>query len=132
MTIGELARRGGVGIETIRYYQRRGLMLKPPRRTKGFREYPDEALRTLRFIRRAKGLGFTLKETAGLLALRAGRGKVQTQLLDLVADKVAELERDLADLQVAIRALRRLMSQMADVAAEDRWGLFDPESATEP
>jgi DNA-binding transcriptional MerR regulator len=130
MTIGELARRGGVGIETIRYYQRRNLLPEPPRKAGGFRQYSDDTLRTLRFIRRAKGLGFTLKEIAKLLTMRAGRA-VQDQLLEVLLDKVANLERKAADLQIAIRALRQLCDHMTEASPDQRWDLFDPE-ATPP
>jgi MerR family mercuric resistance operon transcriptional regulator len=133
MTIGELARRGGVGIETVRYYQRRKLLEEPPRHGRGFRQYSDETLRTLRFIRRAKGLGFTLKEISKLLALRAAdRKKSKEQLLDVLMTKRADLERQVSDLQIAIRSLGRLTEQMAVIPAEERWSLMDPTDNLPP
>jgi MerR family transcriptional regulator, copper efflux regulator len=124
MTIGELARRGGVGIETIRYYQRRHLLPEPPRRANGFRHYSEDNLRTLRLIRRAKGLGFTLKEIAELLPMR-GR---KSQLLELLVEKRNDLEKQAAELQMAIRALKRLTDDMAPMAPEERWSLLDPDN----
>jgi DNA-binding transcriptional MerR regulator len=126
MTIGELARRGGVGIETVRYYQRRKLLEEPPRRGGGFRQYSDDALRTLRFIRRAKGLGFTLKEIGRLLALRADRRKSQDQLLDVLVAKRADLEQQVQELQIAIRSLARLTDEMGTAPAGERWALLEP------
>lgn len=70
LTTGQVARKAGVNVETVRYYERFGLLPKPPRRTSGYRQYSDEALRRLRFIRHAKELGFSLKEISELLALR--------------------------------------------------------------
>ncbi len=62
LMIGKVARRAGVGVETIRFYEREGLIAEPPRRESGYRQYPEEAVSRVRFIRRAKELGFTLKE----------------------------------------------------------------------
>ncbi len=70
LTIGLVARRAGVGVETVRFYERQGLIEEPPRRLSGYREYDDEVVVRLGFIRRAKELGFTLKEIKELLALR--------------------------------------------------------------
>src|SRR5579859_6767348 len=70
MTIGELARHAGVGVETVRFYQRRGLLAEPPRRPGGRRHYTESHLTDLRFIRRCRGLGFAVGEVADLLRLR--------------------------------------------------------------
>ena len=96
--IGQLAKRGGVGIDTVRYYERNGLLTPQMRLASGYRRYGDMELARLRFIRRAQGLGFTLKEIKQLLALSAQRdvGRVkrsaQTKLLDVKA-RIAALER---------------------------------------
>jgi len=71
MTIGQLAKAAGVGVETIRYYQRRGLMAVPPRPLGAARRYPDETLARLAFIRRAQEMGFTLEEISSLIELPA-------------------------------------------------------------
>ena len=68
LTIGEVARQACVGIETMRFYERQGLLEEPERRASGYRQYDQEAVAVLKFIRRAKELGFTLKEIKGLLA----------------------------------------------------------------
>ena len=96
--IGQLARRGGVGIDTVRYYERNGLLAPHTRLASGYRRYGDFELARLRFIRRAQALGFTLKEIKQLLALSAQRdvGRVrrsaQTKLLDVEA-RIAALVR---------------------------------------
>ena len=96
--IGQLAKRGGVGIDTVRYYERNGLLAPRTRLASGYRRYGDIELARLRFIRRAQGLGFTLKEIKQLLALSAQRnvGRVkrsaQAKLVDVEA-RIAALER---------------------------------------
>ena len=75
LTIGRLARRVGVGVETLRFYEREGLIAEPPRRPSGYRDYPPETVDRNLFIRRAKELGFTLKEINELLELRPGQAK---------------------------------------------------------
>jgi len=72
LTIGALAHRGGVNVETVRYYQRRGLLAVPVRPSGGIRRYPSETLQRLRFIKRAQQLGFTLREVAELLTIAGG------------------------------------------------------------
>jgi len=70
LTIGKVARLAEVGVETIRFYERKGLIDEPPRKRSGYRQYPEDTVQRLRFIRRAKELGFTLKEIKELLTLR--------------------------------------------------------------
>ena len=70
LSTGEIAKQGGVNLETIRYYERRGLLPKPPRTPSGYRTFDPEAVRRIRFIKQAQGLGFSLKEIKALLALR--------------------------------------------------------------
>jgi len=96
--IGQLAKRGGVGIDTVRYYERNGLLSPRTRLASGYRRYSELELARLRFIRRAQALGFTLKEIKELLALSAQRdvGRVkrsaQAKLKD-VKSRIAALER---------------------------------------
>jgi MerR family copper efflux transcriptional regulator len=70
LTISQLAKQAGVNVETVRYYERRGLLPQPPRRASGYRQYSQDDVAYLQFIRRAQTLGFSLKEIAELLALR--------------------------------------------------------------
>ena len=98
LTIGRLAEAADSDVETIRYYERRGLIPEPPRGRNGYRLYPASAVARLRFIQRAKTLGFSLAEIADLLRLQdanADRGEVRA----LTRQKVADLEQRIADLQ---------------------------------
>ena len=100
LTIGALAQAADVGVETVRFYERKGLLLEPPRTTSGYRQYPIDAVERLRFIRRAQGLGFALQEISDLLDLRvdevAACGTVEARArekLQQVAGKIGELRR---------------------------------------
>jgi MerR family mercuric resistance operon transcriptional regulator len=98
LTIGKVARAAGVGVETVRYYERRGLVARPLRPPGSVRRYPDETVARLRFIRRAQALGFTLAEIRPLLALgdpqSCGRARaLAAGKLSLVRERIAALER---------------------------------------
>ena len=90
LTIGQVARRAGVGVETVRFYERQGLLDEPDRRESGYRQYTEAVILRLRFIRRAKELGFTLKEIRELIALRrdpsATRAEVRQQATAKITD----------------------------------------------
>ena len=103
LTVGELAKATGVHVETVRYYQRRGLLATPERRYGTIRRYTDADRDRLRFIRRAQRLGFTLEEIAQLLALDALRDRDRARALAEI--KVADLDARIADL----RAMRRVL-----------------------
>jgi Hg(II)-responsive transcriptional regulator len=75
LTIGAVAKGAGVGVETLRYYERRGLLSKAGRTQAGYRQFPDSEVRRVKFIRRAQGLGFTLEEIGELLELRVDGGR---------------------------------------------------------
>jgi MerR family copper efflux transcriptional regulator len=109
MTIGRLAKRVGVNLDTIRYYERNGLIPEPIRRASGYRVYEDADVRRLRFILRAKELGFTLAEIGELLALSADRDvrgvkRRAEQRLDQVEHKIKELQRVRRGLKTLIDA----------------------------
>ena len=103
LTVGELAKATGVHVETVRYYQRRGLLATPERRYGTIRRYTDADRDRLRFIRRAQRLGFTLEEIAQLLALDALRDRERARALAEI--KVADLDARIADLQAMRRVL---------------------------
>ena len=105
LTIGKLAAAGGVGVETIRFYQRRGL-LEQPTRESGIRRYGSEDLRRLRFIKQAQGAGFTLEEIKELLDLDASDDRARARAL--ANQRVAALDARIAELQQARDALNRL------------------------
>jgi MerR family mercuric resistance operon transcriptional regulator len=105
LTIGRLAEAGGVGVETIRFYQRRGL-LSTPTRDGGIRRYGADDVRRLRFIRQAQAAGFTLEEIKELLELDAGADRGRAR--ELAAKRLKALDAKLAELQIARDALQRL------------------------
>jgi MerR family mercuric resistance operon transcriptional regulator len=105
MSIGTLARVTGVHVETIRFYQRRGLLPLPKRPPSGVRRYGEDAAARLRFIKRAQDLGFTLGEIAELLKLERGCRDAHA----LASAKLAVVERRLADLQRMRKTLRELI-----------------------
>lgn len=126
LTIGELARKAGVGVETVRYYQRRGLFPEPPRQPRSTREYSPEALELLRFIRRARGLGFTIKEIEHLLVLRRARKDVG-DLVGVLTIKAADLERSVRETQAVITVLNEMAAKCEVLTGADRWSIFDTE-----
>ena len=105
LTIGKLAAAGGVGVETIRFYQRKGL-LEQPTRESGIRRYGSEDLRRLRFIRQAQTAGFTLHEIKELLELDAGEERPRAR--ELARARIAALDARIAELKTARDALDRL------------------------
>lgn len=107
LTIGTLAERGAVNVETIRYYQRRGLLQEPVKPRGGFRHYPPDTAKRLRFIKRAQALGFTLEEIVGLLALDEKKACLETR--GVAAHKLELIEQKIADLVKMKRALSRLL-----------------------
>src|SRR5881397_4349489 len=105
---GELAIQGGVNLETIRYYERRGLLPKPPRTSAGYRAFDAEAVRRLRFIKQAQALGFSLKEVRELLALRLDARTSCADVRSRAETKLADIEQKLRALRAMKRALVRL------------------------
>ncbi len=116
MTISQLAKAGGVGVETVRFYQRRGLLPVPLREgtgiNGGIRRYDAEQARRLRFIKAAQGAGFSLEEVKTLLDLDASADRAQARAL--ARDRIAALDARIAELRTARKALSRL----ADACAE--------------
>ena len=111
MTIGRLAREAGVGVETVRFYERRRLIEQPLRPDGGgFRSYPPHTLERLRFIRQAQGLGFSLAEIEDLLSLRADPSKDCGDVRRRAAAKLVEVERKIARLENVRAALQELIA----------------------
>jgi MerR family mercuric resistance operon transcriptional regulator len=113
LTIGKLAQVADVNVETIRYYQRRGLLDKPAKPMGGHRRYGAEQAKRLRFIKRAQALGFTLAEVGGLLTL--DRACACTQTRTLAARKVALIEQKVADLAAMQTALVKLIKRCKQI-----------------
>ncbi len=110
LTIGVLAKRADVGIETVRFYERRGLVRRPARPGTGYRSYPEDAVGRIRFIRNAQALGFSLQEIKELLALRVTAGTSCAAVRSRAAAKVADVNRRLADLERIRVALEELVA----------------------
>jgi MerR family mercuric resistance operon transcriptional regulator len=111
LTIGALAKAAGVGVETVRYYQRRGLLEAPRRPAGSVRRYGEDTVGRLRFIRRAQALGFTLGEIGELLRLERTPDCGRAQRL--ASEKLASVEAKLADLGRMRRRLRALVAACA-------------------
>jgi MerR family copper efflux transcriptional regulator len=105
----EVARLAGVNIETLRFYERKGILPEPPRRASGYREYPPEAVERVRFIKRAQELGFSLKEVQDLLALRQMARSKSGRVRRMAEAKVEEIDHKIRDLEAMRRGLTELL-----------------------
>jgi MerR family transcriptional regulator, copper efflux regulator len=111
LTIGQAAQKAGVGVETIRFYERKGLIKQPLRPISGgYRAYSSEIIRRIRFIRQAQELGFSLKEVADLLGLRADPGSDCAAVQIRARQKLDEVERKVAQLQEIGAALQQVIA----------------------
>jgi MerR family transcriptional regulator, copper efflux regulator len=108
MQIGEVSKRAKVGIETIRFYEREGLLSEPVRKPSGFRQYDESVIARLQFIRRSKELGFTLAEIGELLGLWFEKVKY-AHVRQRAMEKMKDIEAKIAALQQMQRSLRRLI-----------------------
>lgn len=109
LTIGSVAARAGVNIQTLRYYERRGILGRPRRSASGYRQYPIETVRLIRFIKRAQDLGFTLEEIEELIALRHSPQRKRGEARELAAKKMRDIDEKLARLQAMRSALYTLI-----------------------
>ena len=125
LTIGQVARRASVQLDTVRYYERRGLLPAPPRTAAGYRQYPPDTVRRVAFIKRAQALGFTLEEICGLLSLRATPGHSCTTVEAQARSAIARLDGQLAQLQRMRLALARLADACHSQHADDECPLLD-------
>lgn len=110
MKIGELAKRAGAGIDTVRFYEREGLLPRPQRQASGYRNYEPSAVARLSFIRRAKALGFTLSEIRELLELSGRREDDMAGLKVAATEKLTDVEAKLAELTGIRDGLRTLIA----------------------
>jgi len=111
MRRGELAQRSGCNIETVRFYERQGLLPAPPRTAGGHRDYAFEHLKRLTFIRRSRELGFTLGEVRSLLGLVDGGEWTCAQVRAMTLEHLADVQRKIADLQSLAQILGDMASQ---------------------
>lgn len=110
LTIGQVAKHTGVSVETIRFYERRGLIPAPARNRAGYRQYPPDTPRRVRFIQRAKAVGFTLGDIHELLDLRTRPGVTCADIRARAEVKLDEIDARLAELA----QMRRALGQLAD------------------
>jgi MerR family transcriptional regulator, copper efflux regulator len=108
LTIGEIARRTDVSADTIRYYERQGLIPDPARTDGGYRNYPPETIARLKFIRRAKRLGFSLREIQDLLSLSEDSAATASDIKQRAEAKLVEIEAQISDLRRMQTALSQL------------------------
>ncbi len=114
LSIGQVADHAGIGIETVRFYERRGLIEDPPRTESGYRQYPQDVIARLRFIKRAKGLGFSLKEIAELLSLRLDPSTTCGDIKKRTENKIADVEEKIRSLQNMKKALKKLAATCSE------------------
>ena len=112
-TIGQVARQSGIGVETVRFYEREGLIPQPSRPGSGFRRYPQDAVSRIRFIQRSKALGFSLKEIKELLSLRVDSATSCGEVKKRAEEKIADIERK-------IHALREMKDALSKLTAACR------------
>jgi MerR family transcriptional regulator, copper efflux regulator len=132
LTIGRLAKAAGVNLATVRYYERRGLLPRPPRSASGYRLFPPEAARRLRFIRRSQELGFSLREIRELLSLRLSRGTTSREIRARAEAKLADIEariRTLDSMRKTLRKLTKACTGCVSVAECPILGSLDAEDA---
>lgn len=126
---GELARAAGVSTDTLRHYERKGVLNAPRRSANGYREYPPEALGRVQLVRRALSFGFTLEELAGVLRTRERGGAPCREVRALAADKLAEVESRLRELRTLRDELRAVLGEwderLSDAAGGVRAGLLE-------
>jgi MerR family copper efflux transcriptional regulator len=108
LTIGQVAARSGVGIETVRFYERQGLLAKPLRTPSGYRQFDEDVIARLQFVQRAKELGFTLCEIKELLSLRVDAQTTCEDVRARAEAKIADVEDKIKSLQRMKKALVRL------------------------
>ena len=110
MTIGQVARLAGVGVETIRFYEREGLLTKPKRRPSGYRVFTSDVVGRIQFIKKAKQIGFSLKEIRGLLSLKVDSRATKADVKKHVDAKIDEIDERLRDL----KRMRGALVQLSD------------------
>lgn len=124
-SIGQVASRAGVGVETVRFYEREGLLEEPARRASGYRQYAEEAVKQIQFIKRAKLLGFSLKEIRELLTLRVDTENSCEQVKERAATKLAEVEQKIIELQQMRQALLQVASLCVGEGPKSRCPMLD-------
>jgi len=125
LTIGKVAKLSGVGVETVRYYEREGILQQPKRHLGSVREYPEETVHRLHFIKRAQELGFSLQEILELLSLRSKPSGSCAKVVEKAEVKLQQIEKKIADLRKIHSALSKLKDRCGQQAPSDRCLVLD-------
>lgn len=125
LTTGEVAEQAGVNVQTVRYYERRGLLPEPPRTSGGFRQYRPEHVDRIRFVKRAQELGFTLDEANELLDLRATPDADRADVRAVAQEKQEEVRRKIRDLQRIQATLDDLIAACEGHGSTDACPILD-------
>ena len=125
LTISRVARQAGVTTDTVRYYEREGLLEKPARTTSGYRQYSADAVARLRFIRQAQELGFSLREIRELLSLRVGARSSCAEVKAHAETKIADVDRRIAHLKRVRKALAKLAAACRGRGPTSRCPILD-------
>jgi MerR family copper efflux transcriptional regulator len=131
LSIGQVARKAGVGVETVRFYEREGLLEEPPRRASGYRQYSEQVVTRLHFIKRAQKLGFSLKEISELL-LRVDAQTSCEEVKQRTEAKIAEVEHKLVELQRMRQALLQVHSLCTGQGPTGRCPMLEALDQQEP
>lgn len=121
LTIGQVAKQANVGIETVRFYERNGLIEEPPRRPSGYREYPPETVERIRFIRKSKELGFTLQEIKELLSLKIKPNASCKDVRERTRAKIATIE----DKVKTLNKMKRILKQLTETCEKSNPNSLD-------
>ncbi|MEE9355763.1 MAG: MerR family transcriptional regulator [Methylococcaceae bacterium] len=122
LTIGKLAKQSGVTIETIRYYQRKELLMEPAKPATGYRQYPSDAIARIQFIKRAQQSGFTLQEISELLLLDSGHCE---DIRKIAEQKRQQIDNQLKDLTALRNVLDKLVKGCQDDSSSEHCSLID-------
>ncbi len=125
LKIGQVAERGGVNLQTIRYYEREGLLPEPPRLQSGYRMFPENTVRRVHFIKRAQDLGFTLAEIKELLALRIDEKQHRGEVRTLAEAKIADIDEKIGTLKKMKRVLGVLTERCSGCGPSDECPILE-------
>lgn len=125
LKIGQVAKRAGISIEAIRFYEKQGLLEKPPRSKSGYRRYCPETIARIKFIKRAKELGFSLKEISELLSLRVAPDTTCSMVKDRAGTKIRDIENKIENLKKIRDALVKLVSSCRGTGSTSQCPILD-------
>lgn len=111
LSIGKVAKQAGISVETIRFYERKGLLQEPQRKESGYRQYQEEDIRKLVFIQHAKNLGFSLNEIRDLMSLQADSKSTSREVKDMAENKLQDIEEKIKMLQRMRMTLKHLVDK---------------------